>query len=1802
MEDCLAHFRSSLFHREQLINGLITTTTEGNVAAQRLVDVLSQKPGGVVRNPPYIGDPDEETDTRPVLHKRIQDLQKENDSLIAELHAANKKLMDTKFERDRLVEKLTTGSSVSEPIVAWKTAQNFYNPKAAALPGRQRGHSQPREDSRGWEKERCELLARVQVLTRELDKTGKAEENKRTEYADLVVSLYDREKEEIRKKSETYVAKLAYTSGCIQRFLSAMQKLQVGVMKKERNIDSLKKDFESSKSQLIVLSRELRAFEDKDVPKKKLNISLGKDSPASSRGKETASTGRSRGCRLEEQQTFPGPQRGIVTTTEKEAEFLRQTISRLQMEKSQLEALVESLKRTNIHRPPGRQASDSNVQGYEKTLSDYRRTIAAHEKSEAQLKWALEVATGKRVGSEPQKKYPEPSVGISKVKIMNAVKRAEKHMLARVIQLDSQISSRADRLQELEDVFVAILADRKGNSGDEEQRSKENMALKKAVERLQMELKGKCKELEDRGRDHAANVQRVLTQLNTKDQMIKQGKAKIAELKLQLEQERVIAERSLESSAVMVACTQDVFSYSAKPHIIPTKKFSGRLLEFANEKAGLLSLIEAQSHNIEQTLEAQTYRVQQLSVRTEFLQSTLAGPTRLNQEEKSAISRKCSDLEAALRLAEEEAGSKGSQIESLKTELRKTQGKNAELEVSLTKAVKEWAQRTQDLMRICSEVSGGNFDSENAGHFTEALDGLGERLEKVQGNVQQLRNVVGKRNKENLRLRQQVSKLELENEGLRRDLAGHMSEKQLSSLAEAETQSKMQASLRTAISGVCTRVLTSICKISNTTSTQLDEYDARISTMDKLVRELSGNAVKGKSEILRLAQENSELRSLASCHSETTRTVLALAQKCANTSPSPYEKLTSVVQSCEARIAHAQSQLKTLCDEARAVRAENARMKQLLATQETKHSESICSAKLRISQALSTRIASWDLMVTMASSKLESQSAAVSGLSETVRTAAAIWQQKWADGTERLETAHGETKALREAALGKEATVIAGLQSALQDMGARYAQAVERLEVYSQWGHDAHEKIAKFSTEETGKIGAIRNLAEKRLGEMAGRLGKVVETIHRDKWILMNMMQEFAMKLLSKNENTVSTLNAKVDFMANTLDSVCARLRGALKFNQNVSHEEDLRFLGDRIAALEATLEKQRADSISQLRGLAEKTQELAATSFIKKVSAELFPWGQRLDMISKRLSGLKEHMQNGHKEEEQDRVRALQELQLKASGLENALAEARSRFGDSQSLQAVVQQREAEIAALGEKQRKLANLLKEKEKLAATRDAEIVSLTKTMTEGCKAIARAKHKQRTVVESLGARVLAVRETVEGITQQLALFRAQAFEEIVEKVVARVGKSANESAHRMEGLAKKADEAEKANRKLEEKSRLLNQKLGENAKTMQQMGEKLVHLQEEIENAHERAVKKSGTENDLSTRKFAELEKREAEARAKVQETQQLVQERQRAVQEWSAKCAELEQRNADATRVQIRTMKTVEACKATLVSGMEKLALRVRKACFGFETRLETIQNGAANRDQQIQAAMLSFRDENSKKCADLTEATSERLASMQASLIRTAETATLLASRLKVIMITGPSNVKAGNAEDLIKLKLTEEQSRTRIMLLETANAELRASTESLRAECSKLLAAKKEAERANDDLIKKVLVQQEIIAKADDEEDFKTCPLLPLKDNNEEDAKSPSATPVGAAAGIIGITRGIIKKEASNAGDSTPGAKTVVNLHGRRGSNASANTCPLPPKDGPLRGKNLEELESQIADHVKDLLIQCLEKIPLE
>eukprot|EP01022_Parablepharisma_sp_SALTPOND_P010677 TRINITY_DN143_c0_g1_i3.p1 TRINITY_DN143_c0_g1~~TRINITY_DN143_c0_g1_i3.p1 ORF type:complete len:2692 (-),score=482.76 TRINITY_DN143_c0_g1_i3:13202-21277(-) len=540
MEDAMRKFKSSLLKREQVIATLVTSATEGNVLAQKVADsaeyFASTEKHQYLRPQSRGLEGDDETDTKPVLHRRVQELQKLNNELLAELRATNKKLMDAKFEKDRMVEKMHSSTGVaSEPMKAWKTVgQGFFAPPPSK-PAERRGYSQPREPE--WEIEKRELKAKLTVLSKELDKTAQNQDRKFLEA-----------KAEYRKKLDAYSGKLSTASSCVSKFLSAMQKLQVGVMKRDDlNMERLRKDFEAQKAQLVQLSRDLRVFDESfnKEPLKKVNLSFTRESPSSSSSAKT-STGKS-GATLESKRKL-----------EEEVETLKKEHEKVRLEKAQLEALVETLKRTNVARPQ----SAKKMEETSATAANYEKLIGEYKKSETTLKKRvtdLDSALKKKEWEILSLK--KKSTATLKPKIMTLVKKIEKGMLTNLSTLDHKVTVQTEGLGRLKDLLAEkLLALEKefNNACQMGEKSREECDLRakhisdleqrmnnlrnsmqqqyQANEKENKVLKAKVKEMEECIAGYKEAAQKATAQINSKDMLLKRNKERVEDLNKKLQE------------------------------------------------------------------------------------------------------------------------------------------------------------------------------------------------------------------------------------------------------------------------------------------------------------------------------------------------------------------------------------------------------------------------------------------------------------------------------------------------------------------------------------------------------------------------------------------------------------------------------------------------------------------------------------------------------------------------------------------------------------------------------------------------------------------------------------------------------------------------------------------------------------------------------------------------------------------------------------------------------------------------------------------------------------------------------------------------------------------------------------------------------------------------------------------------------------------------------------------------------------------------------------------------------------------
>lgn len=171
IEEQMEKFKSSLMKREQLVVTLIDVAN-GNTQrsfqdSEGENSQMEDKEHQFLK--PFVQSlPQDESGTRSELLRRIQELQRRNNELMAELKLTNRKMSEQKIEKP------------TNEIQPWKTATEGFMPKPYAA-GEKRGHSQSRTDQTEWESEKKELKAQIQILHKELEKTNFCQEKSQKE-------------------------------------------------------------------------------------------------------------------------------------------------------------------------------------------------------------------------------------------------------------------------------------------------------------------------------------------------------------------------------------------------------------------------------------------------------------------------------------------------------------------------------------------------------------------------------------------------------------------------------------------------------------------------------------------------------------------------------------------------------------------------------------------------------------------------------------------------------------------------------------------------------------------------------------------------------------------------------------------------------------------------------------------------------------------------------------------------------------------------------------------------------------------------------------------------------------------------------------------------------------------------------------------------------------------------------------------------------------------------------------------------------------------------------------------------------------------------------------------------------------------------------------------------------------------------------------------------------------------------------------------------------------------------------------
>lgn len=171
--------------------------------------------------------------------------------------------------------------------------------------------------------------------------------------------------------------KLEFASTCIEKFINSMQKLQVAVKNKdEKNLAKLRKDFDTSKKQLIDLAKDLKEAGRKEF--------LGKEQFHSQ-----ADSGKSLTCppskNLSQDQILQNSyQEETVKHIQEEIDQLKLLNAKLVEDNEHLKSTLESQKKTNEVNIINQLGEAS--ENYENLLKEYKKTLTVYEQSEVSLK------------------------------------------------------------------------------------------------------------------------------------------------------------------------------------------------------------------------------------------------------------------------------------------------------------------------------------------------------------------------------------------------------------------------------------------------------------------------------------------------------------------------------------------------------------------------------------------------------------------------------------------------------------------------------------------------------------------------------------------------------------------------------------------------------------------------------------------------------------------------------------------------------------------------------------------------------------------------------------------------------------------------------------------------------------------------------------------------------------------------------------------------------------------------------------------------------------------------------------------------------------------------------------------------------------------------------------------------------------------------------------------------------------------------------------------------------------------------
>jgi len=516
LERSMEKFKGVFIRRESSLMELVTNATEANLIAQKANEGLIGQKASEGRPESRGSQPEDGgTDTKPILYSRIKELQRLNNELLGELRAANTKLLSVKFDKDKGESELVESKTWTQPGI------------------QRRGYSQSRETD--VEAEKRQLNAKLIILNKELEKSNQMHEGK-------IIEI----KTDYRKKLDVYLMKLANASNCVNKFLVAMQKLQMGVVNRdEHNMDKLRNEFEMQKTQLVNLAKDIKIFDDssKRETVKRVNLSAKEAKEGVKRGRLTLDDTK----KLEEE----------MLNLKKEHE---KTI----IEKAQLESLVETLKRNTRQRP------QSSQRPQEPQTSQYKNSEVTLKKHIAELEGIIKERDNELY------KVRKSSGAVFKLHFTPLIGRIEKKLLTKLSELDYRATVQIESLERLQNLAMRLLKEGFKLQQEDldlkeeyETRAKRLTELEKRMGSLNT-MKEEYKNIEAENKElkkKISEMQSVIEESNKKvtsvntarDILAKKNKAKIDELTAKLSnannEVQELKERMSESNSVKEHCT-----------------------------------------------------------------------------------------------------------------------------------------------------------------------------------------------------------------------------------------------------------------------------------------------------------------------------------------------------------------------------------------------------------------------------------------------------------------------------------------------------------------------------------------------------------------------------------------------------------------------------------------------------------------------------------------------------------------------------------------------------------------------------------------------------------------------------------------------------------------------------------------------------------------------------------------------------------------------------------------------------------------------------------------------------------------------------------------------------------------------------------------------------------------------------------------------------------------------------------------------------------------------------------------------